>query len=370
MSLFKKIFGKNTKQTEFQINNNEDFWNWFMQNERKFHEIVKSGKNIEDLFFANLSKKLNELKEGYFFLTGMYDQDTVELIITADGNIKNIVYAEELINAAPIVDGWKFTASKPANTRESFGINMNNYTFDTDNIKFFSIINEAFPDEINITLIHNDYKIEDKEQIDLGCYIFIDNYLGELNAVSIIDKMNIIGPNETTEELISITKLKSYLIWREKEFVEKYESTKHSTENDTFTVLESTTSNGNPFIAIINTDLLKWEEKASHQWFVCVNIKYDGTQNNGFPNNETIQLLNEFEDQLDNQLKFGGGNLNLGRESSEGIRTIFYACKDFRVPSKVLTELIKKHEDSLALSFEIYKDKYWSTLNYYMDHIN
>ncbi len=365
MSLLKNLFGKK----EETINTYEDFWNWFIQNDKKFFNIVKEGKNIENGFFNLLFEKLNQIKEGYFFLSGMLDKNTAELIVTADGNIKNIVYVEELLNAAPKVDGWKFTALKPANDSEDFGIEMNGYQFNAENIKFFSTVNENLPDEINITLVYTNYKTEDKDKIDMGCFIFIDHFLGELNSVSIIDKLKIIGSNETNNELLDINKLKSYLIWREKEFVEKYESIKYNTENDTYSSLEGKSPNGNPLIAIMNTDLLQWEEKASHQWFICVNIKYDGSKNNGLPNNETYELLNEFEDEINDQLKDTDGNLNLGRESCEGLRTIFYACNDFRKPSKILNEMKEKYKYKLEVDFDLYKDKYWSTLNYYINSI-
>jgi hypothetical protein len=44
----------------------------------------------------------------------MYDENTVELVLTADGNTKNIVFVEELVEQAPRIEGWKFTALKPA----------------------------------------------------------------------------------------------------------------------------------------------------------------------------------------------------------------------------------------------------------------
>ena len=90
-----------------------EFWNWFCQNEKSFHNVVKGQGNIEKNFFDKLSPKLNELKEDFFFVTGMLDDDSAELIVTADGTIKNIVFVEELIDAAPAIEGWKFTALKP-----------------------------------------------------------------------------------------------------------------------------------------------------------------------------------------------------------------------------------------------------------------
>src|SRR6185312_2953150 len=110
MSFLKNILGKRDEP----IKSKEDFWNWFQKNEKGFHKVVKENGNVEKNFFEKLSPKLNELQDGFFYLTGMYDASTVELVITADGAIRNIVFVEELVNAAPKINGWKFTALKPS----------------------------------------------------------------------------------------------------------------------------------------------------------------------------------------------------------------------------------------------------------------
>ena len=110
MGYLDKIFGKK----EEQIQTYEDFWNWFQANEMTFYKSVRKGDNIEKKFFNKLSPKLGELKEGFFYLTGMYDDNVAELIFTADGVLKNIVFVEELVSMAPMIPNWKFTALKPA----------------------------------------------------------------------------------------------------------------------------------------------------------------------------------------------------------------------------------------------------------------
>ena len=106
MSFFKKIFGKRDEP----IKSYNDFWAWFQKKEKGFFTVVKQSNNVEKDFFDKLSPKLEELKDGFFYLTGMYDDNTAELIITAEGTVKNIVFVEELINSAPKIEGWKFTA--------------------------------------------------------------------------------------------------------------------------------------------------------------------------------------------------------------------------------------------------------------------
>ena len=86
MKLLKKILGKK----EQAIVSPDDFWNWFLENEKIFFDVVNNQDDIEANFLNKLSPKLDELREGYWFLTGMFDDDTAELILTADGVIKNI----------------------------------------------------------------------------------------------------------------------------------------------------------------------------------------------------------------------------------------------------------------------------------------
>lgn len=131
MGFLSNLFNKK----EEKINTNADFWNWFQKNEKVFYKITDSGENIQN-FYNPLSEKLNELREGYFFLSGMLNDDTAELIITADGNIKNLVFVEQLIADAPAIKGWKFTAHKPALDIENVNISMNGYTFSDETLSF------------------------------------------------------------------------------------------------------------------------------------------------------------------------------------------------------------------------------------------
>src|SRR5688572_18250315 len=143
MSFLKSIF----KTKDDPIQSYEDFWSWFRRHERAFYKVVKGQGNIEKDFFDKLSPKLNELKDGFWYLTGMYDDNTAELVITADGIIKNIVFVEELINSAPNIDGWKFTSLKPALDIKDVSIKMAGYKFDNENLSFYSNDNANYPDE-------------------------------------------------------------------------------------------------------------------------------------------------------------------------------------------------------------------------------
>lgn len=244
MSFLKNFF----KTKDEPLKSYADLWTWFQKNEKDFFNVVKNRKDIEKNFFDKLSLKLAELKDGYFYLTGMYNKDTVELVLTADGSPKNIVFVEELVAAAPTIAGWKFTALKPALNITDVSIEMAGYKFDKDNLSFYANDLPAYPDEIDITIVHNDLTEENKEQILNGAYIFLDNYLGELDFLNNIDNVKAVAKADAVNNLVPIEKLKDYLTWRQKEFVEKYEGVRYATENDNYSLLEAERVSGHGLV--------------------------------------------------------------------------------------------------------------------------
>ena len=161
MNFLQKIFRKK----EEPVNSYAAFWAWFQKHERTFFNIVKNHKHIEKGFFDKLSPQLDALKDGYLFVTGMYDDHTVELILTTDGAAKNIVFVEELVAAAPTLAGWRFTALKPALELEDVWIEMGGLIFNGDKLHFYSNDLVGCPDEIDLTIVHDDCTEENKNEI-------------------------------------------------------------------------------------------------------------------------------------------------------------------------------------------------------------
>jgi hypothetical protein len=358
MNFFKNLLGKKDQP----INSYTDFWNWFLENEKQFHRAIKSREDLETKFFQKLSPKLHQICSELYFQTGMRDNNTVELIITPEGIIKNIVFAEELVAAAPVIPNWKFTALKPAIDIEDISIQMDGYEFRKDNIFFYPNLLEEYPDEIDITIIHTDFNQEHKSTIINGTYIFLDHFIGELDLVTSIDNMSFEAQSEGNE-LIPVVKLKDYLKWRQTEFIEKYDGFRYDTENDNYASFEAELENGNPYIAIINTDLLKWNSKASHPWVLIIELKYDGSANDGFPSSEDYDKLDELENELIEELPASDGYLNIGRQTADSVREIYYACKEFKKPSKVVPQILNSYAPFFEGSFDLYKDKYWKSYN-------
>ena len=209
--------------------------------------------------------------------------------------------------------------------------------------------------------MHHDLTEENKAQIINGIYIFLDNYLGELYFVNNIDNLTIIGKQQAQRELVPISRLKDFLTWRQKEFVEKYDGTRYDTENDPYSVLEANLESGDKLLAVVNTELLNWDGKASHSWISVLTLKYDGGNNNGMPDSNDYKLLDKIEEGLLLELKDSDGYLNIGRQTAKSERKIYFACKDFRQPSKVFFKAQQNYSHSFEIEYNIYKDKYWKS---------
>jgi hypothetical protein len=214
MNFLKNILNKK----EEPIQSYQDFWNWFQKNERDLFKVIKEKRDVETNFFDKLSPKLDELRDGYHFTTGMYNDDTAKLTLTADGSIQNIVFVEELVQTAPEIKGWKIIALKqPIDEEEldidTVSIDMNGYTFNSSNLSFYAMDDPAHPDEIDITVVYDDdFDEEAASTISSGTAIFLEHYLGELRFATAFDNITVVGKSEAEKELIPILKLKDFLI--------------------------------------------------------------------------------------------------------------------------------------------------------------
>lgn len=355
MSFFTSLFRKK----EVPITNYADFWQWFQQHEQQFHKVVKKHQHIERDFLNQLSDALVGVQEGIYFLTGMYDEHTAELIFTADGIVNHIVFVEELVAHAPSLNGWRFTAHKPGEKVDDIVIEMDGIRYDSSSLFFFAKSNSEYPDEIDLTFLHSGLTRDQLKDRGNGIFIFIDNYIGELNFVQQIDSYRLKGCDEVVEELIPIAKLKDYLVWREKEFIEKYEGVRYHTADDGYHLMEATLESGNRLIAVINTDLLEWDAKASHPWVAVLTIEFKGE--NGLPTSADFETLQVIEDRLLATLKDSEGYLYVGRKTANNERDIYFACRDFRKPSSEFREICRAYLANFTMTYEVYKDKYWQT---------
>jgi hypothetical protein len=73
--------------------------------------------------------------------------------------------------------------------------------------------------------------------------------------------------------------------------------------------------------------------------------------------------MDSVESDINAHLTDIDGYLNVGRETSNGLREVYYACRDFKKSSRVTDKIAQNYKDKLKIEYDIYKDKYWKTFN-------
>lgn len=338
----------------------QDFWYWFIDHADVFFKIIVSQEKISSDFIEVVSVQLNKLREGVFILTGMYDDETAELIITADGNVSNIPFIEELVDAAPSILNWRITSLKPPTNRPDFEVGFSHASLTADNLYFIYNEHLEYPDLIDIDVVHADITPATKRLYTQGIFIFLENYIGEMECIDLIDSIEVKATHLANGKLIPMSKLTSFLKWRHKELVEKYDQVIQSDEEDVYTGYESKTKEGHTVFATINTKLLNWNHIAAYPWITVLTFNYK-KGNKGMPTDVEYKLMASIEEKVNSLMSKSQLCLNLGRETGEGRREVLYATKDFRESVKIMDE-VSSFDTPFDMKYDVFKDKYWRSL--------
>lgn len=88
------------------------FWNWFQDNNQTIKNLKKETPINQKQICYWLTKQLDYYSKDLDFMIVFPKKENqkTELIITANGNPDYFTQVEELINNAPVLKHWKFTA--------------------------------------------------------------------------------------------------------------------------------------------------------------------------------------------------------------------------------------------------------------------
>jgi len=193
-----------------------EFWLWFEQNSTKYlllNEIDKTEKEILlDLFQDKLHKFCDEL---YFELGGI-SGEVQELIITAEGNIDYFKQVDNLVNSAPLIINWKFTAFIPPGSCDNV-INYEDVELKPVNMWFLPLQSKSKPKSIGIKVCAPNYDSAKKsEWFKSAVYKLLDNVLGEKSFAMDIDFVAFGSLPENPEKsgMIEMSELPAYIKWK------------------------------------------------------------------------------------------------------------------------------------------------------------
>ncbi|MDW3646586.1 MAG: hypothetical protein R8P61_05980 [Bacteroidia bacterium] len=206
----KHIFSKGPKSPEDKA---ERFWKWFAKNQQQFLFITSVSVEEKDRMLNEFLEELHKYDENlYFEMGGHPDDQKVELIITAEGNIEAFPSVELLVGKAPSFESWEVIAFKPP-MGTGFTTEYGGYSFDPEKILFIPLKNPDNPQAIGLKVCYPDYREEDRNIFINGSFIMLDVILGEKSCVEDIDYLD---AAQTPENIVdypfrSLSNIKSYI---------------------------------------------------------------------------------------------------------------------------------------------------------------
>jgi hypothetical protein len=342
------------------------FWQWFVENEHRFRKLEKNDSDQALSFLEELIQQLQPYNPYLKALAGPDNNGNYELIITSDGDIALFCKVEDLIKAAPPVTNWVFTAHKPALGFEGISIDLYGLQFSIETTSFYPVVQDDYPDEVNIVITHSGYSKEMDDHFQAGGMIYLENGLGEVNTATKIDNYET-GPVPAADqgiEIIPVTKLHEYLNWREKEFVEKYESVP-AEQPDTFHLLEAEDRDGKKMLLTVNMDCRYWDKKPAYSWLLQVNINYTGDEN-GFPSEEQLIALQTLEEEMYSLLP-GDRIILAGNKTYDNCKNIYFYISDYKTTAALLNQYVESKATTYEILFFIRRDKYWRVMEQYFN---
>lgn len=152
-----------------------DFWRWFEANSRR----IKAGVERQDheLIIKKISEKLSKVDPGIVHEIGKSDDNTVELILSADG-LKDVLPAVlALSRAAPELPGFRFTAFRPR--WPALQLEILNRQVTGEDLRYRS----EFDGEKLDLLVFIEGDFTERERLMVG-FLMLDQALGEYDVMT------------------------------------------------------------------------------------------------------------------------------------------------------------------------------------------
>lgn len=197
------------------------FWNWFQDNNQNIKNVFnETPKNQKHIFFW-LSKHLHYYcKEiDFIIIFPKKPTDKSELIITANGDPTYFKQVMDLVDNAPKLRTWKFTAfiQLKENIEKIIEGLDNPYIFPeitikTSEIKFLPLGYDEESKKIDITVYLKNYNIHcDTKTWEQALYIIMQDLLGEKALYQNINFVQLAQMPDKEEELIELYDLQFFI---------------------------------------------------------------------------------------------------------------------------------------------------------------
>jgi hypothetical protein len=190
------------------------FWKWFNDNNKSFTFLNSVDEGVKEKLLNDFLEQLHNYCDKIYFEIGGYPDQDQELIITAEGDKNYFDRVEELVAAAPKIDGWTFIAFKPP-MPDNFKSNWDDLELNTEDLWFLPLSNDKTQDLGIRVCFNNQDIIKDNETLTPLLYKMLDTILGEKSFALDIQYVDTdLLPEDPEEEgLYPIIELPSYIEW-------------------------------------------------------------------------------------------------------------------------------------------------------------
>lgn len=197
------------------------FWNWFQDNNQTIKNLIHETPINQNQIIYWLSKQLGYYcgELDFMIVFPKKENQKTELIITANGNPEYFNQVIELINNAPVLRHWKFTAfirsteniDKIIESLDEPYI-MQEITIKTNKINFLPLNYHDKIKKIEVIVYLKNYKIHCNTKIlKQAIFIILQEVLGEKSLHHNINFVQLAQLRNSNEELIELYELHYYI---------------------------------------------------------------------------------------------------------------------------------------------------------------
>ena len=197
------------------------FWNWFQDNNQTIKNLIHETHINQNQISYWLNKQLgyycNDL--DFMIVFPKKENQKTQLIITANGNPEYFNLVNELINNAPILKYWKFTAFiQPTTNIDEIikGLDdpyiFQEITLKASEIKFLPLNYDDNIKKLDIIIYLKNYKIHcNTKMLQQAIYIILQDLLGEKALYQNINFVQLAQLPNNTENFIELYELQFYI---------------------------------------------------------------------------------------------------------------------------------------------------------------
>jgi hypothetical protein len=197
------------------------FWNWFQDNHHTFKNIINETTENQKHFTFWINKNLNYYSRELDFIIVFPKNLTTkfEFIITANGNKNYFHELITLVENAPLLKSWKFTAFIQPTTeidKMMRGLDepyiFQDITLKISEIKFKPILYDENIKKVDIMIFLKNYNLLcDTKTLKQAIYVILQELLGEKVLSQKISLVQLAQMTNKEEDLIQLYELQWYL---------------------------------------------------------------------------------------------------------------------------------------------------------------